>query len=67
MFRMLLKEQFGIEAEDTIRIGKYDACRKQGHLYLLVPAGHTDEEELDELDRMAEHLSNSGDRNISTF
>ncbi|MCM3705502.1 MULTISPECIES: spore coat putative kinase YutH [Cytobacillus] len=67
MFRKLLKEQFGIEAEDTIRIGKYDACRKQGHLYLLVPAGHTDEEELDELDRMAEHLSNNGDRNISTF
>ncbi|MDF2037447.1 spore coat protein YutH [Cytobacillus oceanisediminis] len=67
MFRTLLKEQFGIEAEDTMRIGKYDACRIQGQLYLLVPAGHTDEEELEELDQMAEHLSNNGDRNISTF
>ncbi len=67
MFTKLLKEQFGIEAESTMRIGKYDACRKQGQLYLLVPAGHAAEEELEELEKMAEHLRTNGDRNISTF
>lgn len=67
MFTELLEKQFGIKAEETIRIGKYEACRKQGQLYLLVPAANMDEEELEELEKMAEHLVKSGDRNISTF
>ncbi|WP_433959139.1 spore coat putative kinase YutH [Cytobacillus horneckiae] len=67
MLRRLLKEKYGIQADEEFRIEQYNACKSQNEVYILVPASHMGEEELVELDQIAEHLKLSGDRNIAGF
>ncbi|MDQ0273063.1 spore coat putative kinase YutH [Cytobacillus purgationiresistens] len=67
MIRRLLKDKYGINADEEFRLGNYNACKKQDEVYILVPAGHMGEGEIEELDRIAEHLKTSGDRNIAHF
>lgn len=63
----LLQTHYGLQAEEEIRIGKYPACRKQGHVYIIVPVGGMEEEELKELEMLTDHLVKSGEKYCSTF
>ncbi|MBU8880773.1 spore coat protein YutH [Bacillus sp. FJAT-29790] len=67
MLKKILRSQYGIQAEEEVQAGKYHACMKQGQIYFLVPAGGVDDEELSELEQMADHLTNSGEKYSSTF
>ncbi|MBY0124258.1 spore coat putative kinase YutH [Bacillus sp. S/N-304-OC-R1] len=63
----LLKKHYGLEAGEEFKFGNYNAFRRQGHVYLLVPIGGMGEEELSELDMLIEHLKKSGEKYCSTI
>jgi spore coat protein YutH len=67
MFQNLLKKHYGIEAAESTPLGKYPCCKEQNKLYLLVPVENLQQEELEELQQMADYLKNSGDRNTCIF
>ncbi|MEW9109359.1 MAG: spore coat putative kinase YutH [Cytobacillus gottheilii] len=67
MITRLLNEMYGIKAEEEMRIGNYAACRFNNQYYMLVPADHLQEDEILELDQIAAHLVNNGERYVSTF
>ncbi|MBS4190691.1 spore coat protein YutH [Bacillus sp. FJAT-49705] len=63
----LLKNSYGVQADEEIRIGKYHAFRKQGEIYILVPTGAINDEELGELEMLTDHLVKNGEKYCSTF
>lgn len=67
MIRNILSSKYGIEVKDEIRLGNYEACKKDDDLYTLVPILNKDEEELNELAQLVEHLANIGDHQVSNF
>lgn len=52
MLRRLLKEKYNIQAEEEFRFDRYNACKSQNEVYILVPANHLKEEALTELDQL---------------
>lgn len=65
--RNLLKTHYGLEALEEFKFGNYNAFRRQGQIYLLVPIGGMGEEELNELDMLTDHLMKSGEKYCSTI
>lgn len=67
MVRNLLEHQYGIQIDEELKIGKYQACRKQGQLFLLIQTDGMEEEAVTELEMLAEHLVRNGEKFCSTF
>lgn len=67
MLQKLLKKHYGIEAIESMPIGHYHSCKKDNQRYILIPVNHVNEEELTELDQIANHLQKNGDRSVSSF
>ena len=67
MFQKLLKKTYEIDASEFTPIGGFPCCKKDNQLYILVPVGSMDNEELSELEQLANHLQMKGDRSVSTF
>lgn len=67
MFQKLLKIHFGIDAMESTAIGHYQTCKKDNQRYVLIPVDQKDEEELIELEQIANYLKRTGDRTVSTF
>ncbi|KAB2334742.1 spore coat protein YutH [Cytobacillus depressus] len=63
----LLRTHYGLQADEEIKIGKYQACRKEGQIYLIVPIGGMTEDELTELEMLTEHIVKHGEKYCSTF
>ncbi|WNS74810.1 spore coat protein YutH [Bacillus sp. DTU_2020_1000418_1_SI_GHA_SEK_038] len=63
----LLKSQYGLQADDEVRIGKYKAYRSQEQIYILVPIGGMTEDELSELNMLTDHLVKSGEKYCGTI
>jgi spore coat protein YutH len=67
VFQKLLQKHYGIDAMESAPIGHYQSCKQGNQRYVLIPINQKDEEELIELDQIANHLKMTGDRNVSTF
>jgi len=67
MLKSLLENQYGVQIDEELQVGKYHACRKQGQLFLLVKTDGMEEATLTELEMLANHLVNNGERYCSTF
>lgn len=67
MLRRFLKEQYEIEVEQEINIDDYKAFISQENVYLLTRPGSNNEEDLRELQSMALHLAQYGDRTVTAF
>ncbi|WP_315970026.1 spore coat putative kinase YutH [Bacillus massilinigeriensis] len=60
----LLQQQYGIKVEGRLKVGMYEAFNNKNELYLVIPIGHVDQEELKELENLSLHLIQNGDRNV---
>ncbi len=67
MFKKVLKQHFGIDAIESTPVGRYQSCKKEHQRFVLVPVGQKDEKELLELEQIANHFKNTGDRSVSLF
>lgn len=67
MLRKMLEDQYGIKAEEQVKIDAFDALRGNGLLYLIVNPGGREEEDLQELASIAEHMRQTGDNNVPAF
>ncbi|MDZ5472122.1 spore coat protein YutH [Bacillus sp. 31A1R] len=67
MLQELLQKKYGIKVADEFRIESYEACKTDQELYLLVPIGGMEREDLFELEQMVNHLIQYGDRHVSQF
>lgn len=67
MLRKMLENQYGIKVEEYVKLDSYEALRGNGWLYLISKPGGRGEEDLNELEKIAAHLRNFGDRNVPIF
>jgi spore coat protein YutH len=67
MFQKLLKKNYEIDASESMQIGGFPCCKKENQRYLLVPVGNMDDEELTELEQLANHLKKKGDQAVCTI
>ena len=67
MFQKLLKKHYGIDAKETMPLGRYQSCKKDNQRYIFVPVGNMEDEELSELEQIVNHLKKNGDQYVSTF
>jgi len=67
MLKNILEFQYGIQADEELRIGEYTACRKQEKIYILIPVDGYDDSVLNELHLLSEHLVKTGEKYCSTF
>lgn len=63
----LLKKYYGIDANEAEPTGRYQSFKKGNEKLFFVPVDNIEEEELLELEQLANHMKNSGDRYVSTF
>jgi spore coat protein YutH len=66
MLQKMLENQYGITVEEYVKLDTYDALRGDGWLY-LISKPTKEEEDLAELEKIAEHLRNYGDQNVPVF
>jgi len=67
MLQKMLENQYGVTVEEYVKLDVYEALRGNGWLYLISkPAGKA-EEDISELEKIAEHLRNYGDQNVPIF
>ena len=64
MIKNILSDKYEITGEKETRVGPYEACISNGKLYTLIPITNMDEEELYELEQIAEHIYLSGDYTV---
>ncbi|MFB6467533.1 spore coat putative kinase YutH [Cytobacillus sp. Hz8] len=64
MLISILQQHYGIQTKEQLMIGKYEACLEQNQLYLLVPVGNIDQDELKELESLVNHFLHNGDKNV---
>ncbi|HWO77174.1 MAG TPA: spore coat protein YutH [Bacillus sp. (in: firmicutes)] len=62
-----LLSQFGIEPDQRINIGRYDAVYSKGIVYIMVPIEDREQNELIELHKLSNHLYAYGDQTIARF
>jgi len=67
MLKQLLEKEYGVQVQEYVKIDAYDALRGNGWLYLIAKPGGREEEEVAELQRIAEHLHQYGDRHVPYF
>jgi spore coat protein YutH len=67
MLEKLLENQYGVKVEERLKVNSYEALRGNGWVYLFPRPGNRNEEELNELDSIANHLRNYGDLHVPVF
>ncbi|MEW9051845.1 MAG: spore coat putative kinase YutH [Neobacillus sp.] len=67
MLKKLLEEQYGITGEEYLKLDRFDAVRGNGHLYVITRAGGREAEDIDELEKIVEHLRSYGDQHVPAF
>jgi spore coat protein YutH len=67
MLQKMLENQYGITAPEYVKLDSYDALRGDGWLYLISNPAGKEEEDITELEKIAEHLRNYGDQNVPIF
>ncbi|WP_066065864.1 spore coat putative kinase YutH [Neobacillus soli] len=67
MLQKMLEDQYGITAQEYVKLEAYDALRGNGWLYLISNPTGREEEDISELEKIAQHLRNNGDQNVSIF
>ncbi len=67
MLQKMLENQYGITAQEQIKLDAYDALRGNGWLYLISSPAGREEADITELEKIAEHLRNYGDQNVPIF
>ncbi|PLR92622.1 spore coat putative kinase YutH [Bacillus sp. T33-2] len=67
MFQKMLKNNYGIQPETEITFGKFRGFKSNNNLYLIMDVTGRKEQEINELNRMAQHLQNRGDREAAKF
>ncbi|WP_163183744.1 MULTISPECIES: spore coat putative kinase YutH [Neobacillus] len=64
MLQNMLEAQYGVRAEEQIKIDRYDALRGNGWIYVIVDPVGKDEADIQELGKIAEHLRKYGDQDV---
>ncbi|WML54611.1 spore coat protein YutH [Neobacillus sp. PS3-12] len=67
MLEKLLENQYGVKVEERLKVNSYEALRGNGWVYLFPQPGNRNEDELNELESIANHMRNYGDRNVPVF
>jgi spore coat protein YutH len=67
MLQKMLENQYGITAPEYVKLESYDALRGNGWLYLISNPAGKGEEDITELEKIAEHLRNYGDQFVPIF
>ncbi|MCL6573423.1 MAG: spore coat protein YutH [Bacillus sp. (in: Bacteria)] len=67
MLQKMLENQYGITAPEYVKLDSYDALRGNGWLYLISNPAGKKEEDITELEKIAEHLRNYGDQFVPIF
>lgn len=67
MIKNILTSHYGIHVDEETRIDQYEACVTEGKLYTLIPVSQIEEDTINELESIANHLYQTGDYTVSTF
>lgn len=67
MLVKMLQQQYGIDVEEKLKLGKYEAYKSKNQLYMVIPTGNIDQEELRELENLSTHFVQNGEKNVSEF
>jgi spore coat protein YutH len=67
MLQKLLENQYGITVEEYVKLDSFDALRGNGYLYVIAKPGSREVEDIQELEKIAEHLRNYGDHLVPIF
>lgn len=67
MLQKLLENQYGVKADEFVKLDRYEALAGNGWYYLISKAGVREETEINELVQIAEHLRNYGDYHVPIF
>jgi spore coat protein YutH len=67
MLQKMLENQYGITAPEYVKLDAYDALRGNGWLYVISNPAGREEEDITELEKIAEHLRNYGDQFVPIF
>lgn len=63
----MLEKLYGVKVQEQIKLDSYDALRNNGWYYLISQPGNRQEEDITELEQIAEHLRNYGDLHVPAF
>jgi spore coat protein YutH len=67
MMQLMLEKKYGVKVNEHVKLDSYDALRGNGWFYLISRPGNRAEEEITELEKIAEHLRNYGDHYVPIF
>lgn len=67
MFQKMLEKQYGIKVQEAVKLDAYEALRGNGWFYLIAKPGNRGEEDLMELENIAQHMRNLGDSHVPVF
>lgn len=65
MFQKMLGDLYGVQVQESVKIDSHEALRSNdGWVYLVANPGNRQEEDIIELQQMAQHLRNYGDSHV---
>nr|WP_263325004.1 spore coat protein YutH [Neobacillus sp. Marseille-Q6967] len=64
MLQKLLEDQYGIKANEYVKLDSYEALRGNGWVYLVANPGARAAEDIIELEKLAEYLRTNGDHQV---
>ncbi|CAH2714391.1 hypothetical protein BACCIP111895_01554 [Neobacillus rhizosphaerae] len=67
MLQKMLENQYGITAQEYVKLDSFDALRGNGWLYIISNPAGKEEDDIIELGKIAEHLRNYGDLHVPLF
>lgn len=67
MLQKLLENKYGIQVDEYVKLDSYDALRGNGWLYLVAKSNGREAEDINELEKIAEHLRKNGDPHVPAF
>ncbi|NRD76399.1 spore coat protein YutH [Bacillus sp. BRMEA1] len=67
MLQKMLETQYGITAQEQIKLDRFDALTGNGWLYIISKPLGREEEDLTELEKISRHLRDYGDQNAPMF
>ena len=67
MIEEMIYKNYGIMVEREEKISRYPSFRSGNVIYSIIPIEKLEQEELEERQKMSEHLSLQGDQSVSTF
>ncbi|ALC92690.1 spore coat protein CotS [Bacillus sp. FJAT-18017] len=64
MLEKMLEQVYGIKSEEYMQVESFNAFRGNGNYYFVADPGPKDEEEIEELQKLAAHLAAYGDTKV---